>query len=491
MDDELIDEADSVLSAFEGDGDVAYAEVGGVERHLTDVVVTSEAVRSANDFTEAGLWWRVFAHGAADYRYTTSLDTDHIDDLVERSLRATEMLDQSVPGRYDRGTMHRATHPGWASGDPSLDDVTADEKADRVRTALVETFSVLDTDRTQCTYQDEQIEAVLLTTTGTSLKMALDRASTETVVVPSDGPKLDQHAGATTGGLFLDRIADRFEALADRARNAVATDRTELGATGRRDVVLGPVAAGELIHQLSHYLEIDSVYFGSSPFEVGDRIGSPELVVEDVVPPGSWASRAYDAEGRPAQSATLIADGVVRNHIYDVSAAIEEDAFPAGNVVPSLGFEDPPRIHARHLDVTAGDTPLSELCEGADVYIERFGTPRIENEATRTKRTSVMPPSVLYAKDIAEVTPSDFDDEQTDQRLRFPISEAYVLRDGERSSFVGNGYVSFAPSHLRTMTGLSSSRQTLTGTCEKHKSVLPFAVTAPAMRLSTVLQTES
>lgn len=490
MDDALIDATDDVLSRLEARDDVAYAEVGGVERRITDAVVTGDGVRSANDFAKTGIWWRVFAGGAADYRYTTTLEDDHIEDLIERSIRGAKLLDQSAPAKYDWGTAHRATHPGWARGESSLADRAADEKAETVRSALADAVADLDVDRTRSSYRDERVETALLTTAGTSLTTTLERASTETVVVPSDGPKVDAHAGATTGAAFLDGIPDRFERLADRAREAAAADRTTLDETGRADVVLGPLAAGELIHQLSHYLEIDLVYFGSSPFEVGDRVGPADLSVEDRVRAGSWAARAYDAEGRPTQAATLIADGVVRNHLYDVPAAVEEDAFPAGNAIPSLGFEDPPRVHARHLDVAAGDATLPELCEGADLYVERVGTPRIGNEATRTKRTSTMPPSVLYAKDVAAATPSDFDDEPADQELHFPIEAGYVVRDGERAARVANGTVAVSLSDIRNVTALGTARRTLTGTCEKHKSMLPYAVTAPAMALSATVRGE-
>jgi len=487
MDDALIDAAESVLADFEADDDVAYAEVGGVERRVTDAVVTVDRVRSANDLIETGVWWRVFAEGAADYRYATSFETDHLDELAERSLRSAKLLDQSAPARYDRGTMHRATHPGWTNAETSLLELSADEKADRVRSALADAVGHLDAERTRSSYRDERVQTAVLTATGTSLTTTLERASTETVLATSEGPKLDRHDGATTGGAFLGSLPDRFEALADRAVKVGATDRTELDETGRTEVVLGPLAAASLVHQLSHYLEIDALYFGSSPFETGDRIAPPELSVADEVPAGSWAARAYDAEGRPTQSTTIVADGVVTNHLYDGPSAIEEDAFPAGNLIPSLGFEDPPRIHSRHLDVAAGGSTPSDLSEGADLYVERFGHPRLANEATRTKRASAMPPSALYAKDIAATTPSEFDDERTDQEIRFPIVEAYVLRAGDRSSLVADGGVGFSPSDLRTLSGLGSTRRTLTGTCEKHKSTLPFAVTAPAMRLSTTV----
>lgn len=490
MDDAVIDASDSVLSRLESNDDVAYAEVGGVTRRTTDAVVTADQVRSATDLTETGVWWRVFADGAADYRFATSLEDDHLKDLIDRSLRSAKMLDQTAPAQYDWGTMHRAAHPGWATDGRSLVDSTAEKKAERVRSVFADALGDLETDRTRSSYRDERVENVVMTTTGTAVNMTLDRASADTVVVPAGGPKLRQHAGATTGGSFLNSLADRFGELTNRAREIAEFDRTALDASGTTDVVLGPLAAGALVHQLSHYLEIDSVYFGSSPFEVGDRIGADALSVEDTVRPESWGARAYDAEGRPTQSVSLISDGVVSNHLYDVSAAIEEDAYPAGHTIPSLGFEDPPRIHARHLDVSAGDATDDELREGADFYVEQVGEPRIHNEATRTKRASTMPPSVLYAKDIAESTPSEFEREKGAQEIRFPVEEAYTLEGGERTSLVVEGTVAFSLADLQNVTALGTTRRTLTGTCEKHKSTLPFAVTAPAMRLFTDVRAE-
>src|SRR6056297_1155983 len=108
-----IDVAESVLDRLESNDDVAYAEVGGVARQATDAVVTAEEVRSASDVAETGVWWRLFADGAADYRYTTSFGADHLDTLVEKSVRSGQLLGQETPAEYDRGTVHRATHPGW------------------------------------------------------------------------------------------------------------------------------------------------------------------------------------------------------------------------------------------------------------------------------------------------------------------------------------------------------------------------------------------
>lgn len=489
MKDSLIDATEAVLDRFESDDDVAYAEVGGVERRIGDGVVTADRTRTATDLTETGIWWRVFADGAADYRYATSLDDDHLEDLIDRSIRSAKMLDQSVNARYDWGTMHRATHPGWATSKRSAAELPTEETAERVRLALADAVDDLNTDRTRSSYRAEGIEYTVLTTTGTAVTTTLDRVAAETVVVPSDGPKVSQHAGTTTGEDFLDVLPERFEELAERARRVAAAEPTTLEAANQADVVFGPLASGSLVHQLSHYLEIDSVYFGSSPFEVGDRVGPTELSIADTVHPGSWSARAYDAEGRPTQSVALVSNGVVTNRLYDTASAAEEDDYPTGHLIPSLGFEDPPRVHARHLDVSAGSATDNELRDGADLYVERVGEPRLHNEATRTKRASTMPPSVLYAKDIAESTPSEFESEHHDQEIHFPITEAYMLDEGERESLVAEGSIAFSLADLQNVTGIGTTRRTLTGTCEKHKSTLPFAVTAPAIRLATRIKT--
>ena len=490
----VIDTSEGVLSRLESREEVAYAEVGGVVRRATDAVVTAEGVRSATDHDESGVWWRAFAGGAADYRYTTSFDDDHLDDFVERSVRSGTVLGQETPASYDRGTVHRAIHPGWAapsdetaddggSREPSLAGIDADEKAERVWSAFADAVADLAVERTRADYRDEQVESVLLDTNGSAVNTTLERASVEPTVVPKAGPKLRDHFGSTTGPAFLDSLPERLSAFAGRGDVRSDLPEATLDSDERRSVVFGQRAAGELFHHLLHYLEVDSVYFGSSPYDLGDRLGPEGLTVEDAVRAGSWAARAYDAEGRPTQPATLVSDGVVTNYLYDTAAAIEEEAFPAGNVVPSLGFDQPPRVHARHLHVEAGTAAESDLRAGADAAVERVEPPRIVNEATRTKRTSAMPPSVLYAKDVEEMTPSEYDAEPTDQRLRFPVATGSLLEDGRRTARLADATVELALDDFEAMTALGRRTETVTGTCTKHKSTLPYAVTAPAVRL--------
>jgi TldD protein len=477
----VLDAAARVEDLLEADEDVAHAEVGGVHRAHADVVVDGDGVRSATDLLETGVWWRVFADGAADYRYVTVLDDEHLADFVERSVRAACQLDQERPARYDAGSMVRASHPGWARR--PLEE-PAEAVGERLAAAVDDHLADLPTERVRLSYAGERLRTTLSTLTGSAVTCTLDRVGVETTLAVADAnAKLRDHLGGTTGGAVLDAVPDRLAALADEARAAAAAGTTA-PPEGSAAVVLAPRAAAELFHHLAHYLEADAVYLGSSDLAPGDRVGPDWLDVADVVRPGSWAAMAYDAEARPTQPVELVADGVVRSRLHSTASAAEEGATPAGSVVPAIGFEHPPRIHARHLDVAAGGTPLSALCADADLLVERVGTPRLANEATRRKRASQMPPTVLYAHEIAEQTPSEFADEAADQVLEVPVSVGYALADGERAGRVADAVLAVRLPDLTGLAGATPDRTTVTGTCDKHDSRLPYAVTAPGVRLA-------
>ncbi|WP_233274770.1 metallopeptidase TldD-related protein [Haladaptatus cibarius] len=511
-----IETAEWVLSRLDSEEDVAYAEVGCVGRETTDGSVTPEKIRSATDLSQVGVWWRLFAEGSADYRFTTAFEEDHLNNLIERSIRSATVLDQRLPASYDRGTIHQAVHPGWAVGG-SLSDFDAEEKLERVKTAFSESVGELALDRATASYRDNRIHGVVLTTTDTTVRTTLERASVTVFFDPTDAPKHQRHFGSTAGASFLDSLSGRFEEFATDVREVVEwgsrAENSDSGAADSMDddsstaadsiaiesaaefgddteIVFGPRASAELFHHLSHYLEIDCVYFGSSPFSVGDRIGPDNLTIEDAVCAGSWSGLAYDGEGRPTSPVTLVSDGIVRNQLHDMVSAIEEEATPAGSVVPSIGYERPPRIHSRHLDVAAGDASESSLLDGADLFVQSVEPPRIENEATRTKRASSMPPSVLYAKNIADATPQEFENEATDQRIAFPIRIGNAIADGEREGLKTDGTVVASLADVRSISDMGVERETVTGTCSKHRSMLPYAVTAPAIRFTACVRKE-
>lgn len=476
----VLDAMDWLLDSFESDAAVSYAEVGGVYQEKTDLVVTDDGPRDATEFTETGVWLRVFADGAADYRYTNALDEESLQDVADRAIRSGRVLAQEEPGRFDAYTTHRGTHGGWAN--EGIHARALDEKVAVIEEGL-EAAADLDLDRRWANYADAHVEEAVGTTTGSVVRTTLDRAEVTLSLSLADGPKVSRHAGSTEGDAFLDEMRDAFAAAAADARSLSNADPVD-APSGETTVALSPAAAGQLFHFVSHYLETDTRYMGMSPYAVGDRIGPEDLDVEDTVHAGSWAARAYDAEVKPTTPARLVSDGRIERLLHNTTTAAEEGAYPAGNSVPSLGFTEPPRIHARHLEVAAGDADAAALREGADVYVERFKSPWFRDEFERVQREGLFPPSALYAKDIDRKS----EDRPDCGSAEFPVAEAYRLDDGERAGRVDGLAVEYTPDVLRTISRVGEARGTVTGVCEKHKSRLPFAVTAPGVRLEAPIR---
>jgi len=474
-----LDAMDWVLDRLAADDAVAYAEVGGVYSERSDAVVTDDGPRERVAFTESGVWFRVFADGAADYRYTNSLDKDRLEDEIERAIRGGEMLAQAEPGRFDAYTTHRATHDGWAS--EGVDTVDLDTKVAAVEDAIT-TAEAGALGRVRVAYADAHIEEALGTTTGSTIQTTVDRADATVIVDPADGPKIRRHAGSTDGAAFLDRLPATLEAAVDDARELAATEAVDVP-TGETTVTLSPRAAGQLFHFLSHYLEADTAEMGLSPYAVDEQIGPDGLVMEDGIRAGSWAASAYDAELRPSTPTRLVADGNLERRIHNTTTAAEADSFAAGNAVRSLDFDQPPRIHARHLAVESGDAGETDLLAGADVYVERFGQPRLCDELERAQRTGFFPPSARYATNVANELGERPDRGTAD----FPLAEAYRLEDGERTGRIDDATLAYDPDVPRQISAIGAVRDTITGVCKKHKSRLPYAVTAPGVRLRATL----
>lgn len=477
-----IDAADSLCSYFEEHSDVAYAEVGAISRRQGKVGLTADRTRRTDPIDTTGVWCRAYVDGSASYRFITTLDEEHMMDIADRVIRSARVLGQDRPSQYDPATLHRATHGGWGDGEP----FDLDSAHDRLRDAQPR-FDSVDHENARLTYQRTRLEHALLTTTGSTIHTTLDRGSVVVSATPTRGSRLQTHIGTTTGPGVLDRVESTVAGHVETLERLATLPTASEVPTGRQEVVLGPRAAGQLFHHLAHYFEMDTRYMGATSFDRGDRIAPEGVSIHDTVRPGSWAAIAYDMEGRPAHATTLLDDGIATEYLHSVETAIEEGTEPRGNVAAPVGFEHPPRIHARHLDVDPGSESGDELADGAAIVIDRLKHPKVKNEVTNAKRTAGMPASTLYALDVQQHTPDELDEDE--QTLRFAVGEGYVLDGSDRSTVIVDGSVEIALDDLQTISGLSAGRETITGTCSKHRASIPYAVTAPAVRLTTTVDT--
>jgi len=474
----VADAVDELVSLLDGDDRVAFGEVGGVYRDASEVVVTEEGVRSASEFTTTGVWCRAFADGAAAYRFTTDLSEEALADVVDRVVAGSEGLAQSTPARVDAESTHRAVHEGWAA--ESVTERDLDEKRAIVRAAAADTETT--PERLRLYYSDERSEVSLATTAGSVVRSVIDRADADVTLVPPDESKVRRHVGTARGARLLDELPEAVDAL-DRDALELAKASDGDPPTGDAIVVLGPEAAGQLVHELAGYLTADIAAFGFSPLEPGDRLTDAPLTVDDVVEPGSWGSLPYDAEGRPTTPVRLVDRGRVESFLHDTAMAAEAGQSPAGHVVPAIGFEQAPRIHHRHLRVRPGEATVDELLADADLYVRRFGPAYYRDRFERTQRDGTMPPSTPYAHDVADRIP----DSAEPGRVALPVAEGFRVEDGTLAAAV-EPTLSWTPRTMATIDGIGRTLREVTGVTSKHKSRIPYAVTAPAMRLEATLR---
>lgn len=474
-----VDAADALLTSLEADDDVAYAEVGAVDRRQRRARSASDREEPAIDVTTTGVWCRVFAGGSVGYRFTSVLSDEDLRDMADRAIRSAKTLAQDTPSSFDTGACHRAFHPGWSADRDGLGDREPLEELRAARDRLP------DGARSRLSYQRDLLDVAVLTTAGSAVRTTLDRAAVDAAVDVDGGPRLRTHCGTTTGADVLGNLGPTVDRLGDaleRYRRLPAATSTP---TGPREVVFSPRAAGRLFEQLGAFFEADTAAAGAEPFEPGDRIAPASLTIDDVVRPGSWGAHAYDAAGRPTTPVRLVDDGVVAGFLHDVETAVDADATAAGSLLLPLGFEHAPRIRPRHLDVAAGDVSPTELRGGADIVVDRLAGSRFANEATNAKRISAAPAASLYAHNTRRLTPDAYD--ETSQTVRLDVAEAYTLEDGDRAASLDGVVLEFDVADLRSITGLGTVRETTTGTAKKHKATFPFAVTAPAVRLETTV----
>ncbi len=481
IDSDTLDAMDWLLDRFERDEAVAYAEVGALDRTKTDIVVTHRGPRETISFPQTGVFCRVYADGAADYRFTQSITETALTEMADRAIRSGTHLAQDIPEQYDPYTQHQATHPGWSS--ERIDTIETETKLTQLQTALQATAQ-LSVDRQWVNYTDEHLELAVGTTTGSTVTTSLDRAYLEVQLSVANGPTITRQAGSTRGTPFLDRFSTIIDdAVTAGIHHTQAASNTP--PTGVQQVVLTPRASGQLLLYLTRYFEADTIQMGLSPYAVGEQIAAPSLTIDDTIKPGSFAARGYDAELRPTTPVRLVEDGTFTEAVHSTSTAAEAGTTPVGTVIPSLGFEQPPRIHTRHLDVHAGSTSTEALYEDATLLVERFGDPYPVDELERTHRDSHMPASVMYAANVDRITEPRPDVGIT----QLPIAEGYHLTDGMRGASITQGQIQYQPQALQTITGVGTTRETTSLIGQKHKSQLPAAVTAPALTVQLQVQT--
>jgi TldD protein len=261
-------------------------------------------------------------------------------------------------------------------------------------------------------------------------------------------------------GAFIAR--ENWQAAAREAmRQALVSLEAEDAPAGEMDVVLGPGWPGILLHEaIGHGLEGDFNRKKTSAFSglLGKRIAAPGVtIVDDGTLADRRGSLSIDDEGTPAQSTTLIEDGILVGFMQDRLNARLMGVAPTGNG-RRQSYAHHPMPRMTNTVMLNGDTNPGEIISSVKngLYAVSFGGGQV---------------------DI------------TSGKFVFSCTEAYRIEDGKigapvkGATLIGNG-----PDALTriSMIGNDMALDPGIGTCGKNGQGVPVGVGQPTLRLDRI-----
>jgi len=256
-------------------------------------------------------------------------------------------------------------------------------------------------------------------------------------------------------------LFDQYD-VAELGRNAAQRALTKLGArpapSGSMPVVIGKGGGGVLFHEAcGHGLEADLVAKSASVFKdrIGEQVASPLVtLIDDGTMGGEWGAYAIDDEGRPAQSNTLIKDGILVDYMWDELRARKEGRASSGNGRRQT-YMHLPMVRMTNTYISNGATDPADIIADtpSGVFVSQLGGGQV-NTAT-----------------------GDF---------VFGMTEAYLIEDGKitepirEGNLIGNG-----PEVLMAIDALGNDFEMGSpGTCGKDGQGVPVGDGTPTLRVT-------
>lgn len=256
-------------------------------------------------------------------------------------------------------------------------------------------------------------------------------------------------------------LFDQYD-VAELGRTAAQRALTKLGArpapSGSMPVVIGKGGGGVLFHEAcGHGLEADLVAKSASVFKdrIGEQVASPLVtLIDDGTMGGEWGAYAIDDEGRPAQSNTLIKDGILVDYMWDELRARKEGRKSSGNGRRQT-YMHLPMVRMTNTYISNGDTDPADIIADTPtgVFVSQLGGGQV-NTAT-----------------------GDF---------VFGMTEAYLIEDGKitepirEGNLIGNG-----PEVLMAIDALGNDFEMGSpGTCGKDGQGVPVGDGTPTLRVT-------
>ena len=345
--DKLLDSAYKLLALASRQG-ATEAEVFGLAGRHVDVDLRKKEVELASFSLHRGLGLRVVVKGAVGFSSTS--DLSRLEDVARSAVRAAQARGQdqswiSLP------RAEGIAHPEKVF-DSALLGVRPEECIDLAMSMLEGCASVGDAQPVSGGVACASGEITLVNSCGVELqeKRTVMQASLEAIAKGSDVATGSEFHNSRT---FIADLGEVGRAAAEMAAASLGGVKAE---SGSFQVLLKPLAWADLLENaFLPSLLADNVQKGRSPLRdrVGQSIASEDLdMKDDGLLAGGMGSSAFDGEGVPSRSTSLLEDGVLKGFLYDSYSAGKAGVKSTGNAVRG-GYSDIPRVGIRNLVVSS------------------------------------------------------------------------------------------------------------------------------------------
>ena len=221
---------------------------------------------------------------------------------------------------------------------------------------------------TSVRYNDSHQRMLLATSEGTWIDQAWCDLEMRFSATAREGSQVQtgrETTGSRRGFADLLNLDQAVQSAAQRAVTALSLPTVK----GKSyTVVIDPILTGLFVHEaFGHLSEADMLYENPDLLEVmslGKRFGPPELqILDGAAPTGHRGSYAYDDEGVPATTTTLIQDGILVGRLHSRETAGKLGEKPTGNA-RCLNYHYPPIVRMTNTWIERGTTPVPDLFQG-------------------------------------------------------------------------------------------------------------------------------
>lgn len=230
----------------------------------------------------------------------------------------------------------------------------------------------------------------------------------------------------------LSRFSDRLD-----VENAIETTLSQASRTrgraklepGEYDVVLGPLAVGELLDFFGAFGFTGSALsagFGMIATHRGEQIASPLVSIHDDATSNVGLPFPFDFQGTSKHDVAMISEGLANSVVTDRETAFALNTESTGHF--HIAREEAPHAIPMNVILRAGDDSEESLIAGIQngVYLQRFWYTRTV-DPVKTTITGVTRDACFMIKDGKIVYPVE------SMRFTMSVMEAFLRTDGVAS----------------------------------------------------------